>query len=227
MAVQVVIYIRAGFDKGQTMKKILPTLSLALLAVGANASQIQYQTGNYTGGLTFASGSDYQAAVDAAVLSSPVVPIASYDSINPGLSQGGNDAYKATVTFGVTTAGTWDFRSGVDFGLGGAMFLDGVAQTFRTTDMWWNGNYNNAAQHLSFSSVLAVGNHTLTIYGLEWCCSGAQQAQFKAAGSNAFVSFSNQDGLVSAVPEPESYAMMLAGLGLMATIARRRKKKAA
>ncbi len=32
---------------------------------------------------------------------------------------------------------------------------------------------------------------------------------------------------VSAVPEPESYAMLLAGLGVMATIARRRNKKAA
>ena len=32
---------------------------------------------------------------------------------------------------------------------------------------------------------------------------------------------------VTAVPEPESYAMMLAGLGLMGAIARRRKSKAA
>ena len=30
---------------------------------------------------------------------------------------------------------------------------------------------------------------------------------------------------VTAVPEPETYAMMLAGLGLMGTIARRRKNK--
>ena len=32
---------------------------------------------------------------------------------------------------------------------------------------------------------------------------------------------------VSAVPEPETYAMMLAGLGLMGAIARRRKAKQA
>lgn len=209
------------------MKKILSTLSFALIAFGAQASEIHYQTGNFTGSPTFASGSDYQAAVDAAVALSPVTTIASYDSVNPGLSSAGNDAYKATVTFGVTTAGLWEFRSGVDFGLGGAMFLNGVSQTYRNTDMWWAGSYSNPSQYLSFSSVLAVGNYTLTIYGLEWCCSGAQQAQFKAAGSNAFVSFSNQDGLVSAVPEPESYALMLAGLGLVATIARRRKHKAA
>ncbi len=209
------------------MNKILSTLALAALAAGANASQIQYQTGNYTGSTTFASGSDYQVAVESAVALSPVTSIASYDNVNPNLSQGGNDAYKATVTFGVSAAGVWEFRSGVDFGLGGALFLDGVAQTFKTNDMWWSGSYSNPTQFLSFSTALAVGNHTLTIYGLEYCCSGGQQAQFKAAGSNDFVSFSNQDGLVSAVPEPETYAMMLAGLGLMATIARRRKNKAA
>lgn len=209
------------------MKKILSVLSLALLAGAAGASTIEYQTGHFTGSPTFASASDYQTAVESAVALSPLVSLASYDSVNPGLSQAGNDAFKATVTFGVADAGLWSFRSGVDFGLGGAMFLDGVAQTFRTTDMWWNGDYYNATQFLSFSNTLAAGNHTLTIYGLEWCCSGPQQAQFQAVGSNAFVSFSNNDGLVSAVPEPESYAMMLAGLGLMGSIVRRRKSKAA
>lgn len=209
------------------MKKFLPVLSLSLLASVAGASTIEYQTGHYTGSPTFASASDYQTAVESAVALSPLVSLSSYDSVNPGLSQGGNDAFKATVTFGVADAGMWSFRSGVDFGLGGAMFLDGVAQTFKTNDMWWAGSYSNPSQYLGFSSMLTAGNHTLTIYGLEWCCSGAQQAQFQAAGTNAFVSFSNNDGLVSAVPEPESYAMMLAGLGLMGTMVRRRKSKAA
>lgn len=209
------------------MKKILFTLSLALSALGSQASVIQYQTGSYPGAITFASGSDYQVAVESAVLLSPVVSVASYDSLQPNMTQYNNEAYKATVSFGVSTAGLWEFRSGVDFGWGGAMFLNGASKTFKTNDMWWNGNYSNPSQFLSFSSVLAVGNYTLTIYGLEYCCSGPQQAQFKAAGSNDFVSFSNQDGLVSAVPEPESYALMLAGLGLIATLVRRRKNKAA
>ena len=34
-----------------------------------------------------------------------------------------------------------------------------------------------------------------------------------------------KSAMVTAVPEPETYAMMLAGLGLMGTIARRRKQK--
>ena len=209
------------------MKKLLSVLSLTLIAGAASASTIEYQTGHYTGSPTFASASDYQTAVESSVLTSPVVSIPSYDNVNPGLSQWGNDAYKATVTFGVADAGVWFFRSGVDFGLGGAIFLDGVAQTFKTNDMWWDGSYSNPSQYLSFSNTLTTGNHTLTIYGVEWCCSGGQQAQFQAANSNAFVSFSNNDGLVSAVPEPESYALMLAGLGLVGTMVRRRKNKAA
>jgi choice-of-anchor A domain-containing protein len=44
-------------------------------------------------------------------------------------------------------------------------------------------------------------------------------------GTNAFTA--GVPGLVSAVPEPETYAMLLAGLGLMGFIARRRKQAAA
>ncbi|MEO7106196.1 MAG: CCXG family PEP-CTERM protein [Rhodoferax sp.] len=209
------------------MKNTISLLSLALLAGTAGASTIDYQTGHFNGSPTFAQASDYQVGVDSAVASSPLISLASYDSVNPGLSQAGNDAFKATVTFGVADAGIWSFRTGVDFGLGGAIFLDGVAQAFNTHDMWWAGSYSNASQFLGFSGNLAAGNHTLTIYGLEYCCSGPQQAQFQAPSSNGFVSFGNNDGLVSAVPEPESYALMLAGLGLVGTMVRRRKSKAA
>jgi hypothetical protein len=48
----------------------------------------------------------------------------------------------------------------------------------------------------------------------------------KAAPPGVFglVSVSSANGTVSPVPEPESYAMLLAGLGLVGTIARRRMK---
>ena len=208
------------------MKKILSTLPLIVLSGAVGASTIEYQTGHYTSSSTFASAIDYQVAVDSAVMLSPSVTLTSYDNVNPGLSQSGNDAFKATVNFDVANVGMWSIRSGVDFGLGGAMFLDGVAQTFKTNDMWWAGNYGNPSQYLSFSNALTAGNHTLTIYGLEWCCSGPQQAQFESESSNGFVSFSNADGLVSSVPEPEAYALMLVGLGLIGTVINRRKSKA-
>ena len=56
---------------------------------------------------------------------------------------------------------------------------------------------------------------------------------FIATGSNSLPNFEHADGAaaystswnVTAVPEPETYAMMLAGLGMMGAIARRRKQK--
>jgi hypothetical protein len=206
------------------MKKLLSMLSLALVAGAASASTIQIQSGAYSGVGSFASASEYLAAVDLAVASSVVNTIASYDNLAINIDSG---ALKSTIHFGVASAGAWDFRAGVDFGKGGALFLDGVALQTISTDMWWNSTYNDPAQYFGVSSNMAAGNHTLTIVGLENCCSGSHQVQFKSASSNSFTSFSNTDGLVAAVPEPETYAMLLAGLGLIGASVKRRKAKQA
>ena len=214
--------------------KNLPKIALSLIAVGvfahANASTITLSTG-YSAAAAQTSAANYQSVVNAAVATPGAgygsTSIASYDNVsNSGLfGSGSNIAFKSVINFGVSAAdaGAWSFRSGVDFGKGGALFLDGVALDFKSNDMWWAGNYNNGSQFLSGSSLLAAGNHTLSIYGLENCCDGGQQAQFKAGNSN-FTSFSSTDGLVSAVPEPTTYAMLLIGLGLLGFTARRKQE---
>ena len=214
--------------------KNLPKIALSLIAVGvfahANASTITVSTG-FSNASAQASAAAYQSVVNAAVATPGAgygsKTIASYNNVtNSGLfGSGSNIAFKSVVNFGVSAAdaGAWSFRSGVDFGKGGALFLDGVALDFKSNDMWWAGSYNNGSQFLSGSSLLAAGNHTLSIYGLESCCDGGQQAQFKAGNSN-FTSFSSTDGLVSAVPEPTTYAMLLIGLGLLGFTARRKQE---
>ena len=55
---------------------------------------------------------------------------------------------------------------------------------------------------------------------------GATTLTFSASGrSDSLGGSLDNVSVTTAVPEPESYAMMLAGLALMGTIARRRKSK--
>jgi hypothetical protein len=69
---------------------------------------------------------------------------------------------------------------------------------------------------------LAPGNHKLNLYGIEICCDGGQQAQFRF-GDAQFTTFSTRD-ILTPVPEPETYAMMIAGFGLMGLVVRRKNK---
>ena len=207
-----------------TIKMLACAASLAVLGT-ATAADLHVQTGFSDAG-SQASAGDYMAVVEAAV----AVPgagygsamLASLDNFNNQSLFGGvyyNIAFKTTVNFGLTSASNMAFRAGVDFGNGGAVYLDGVAMAYNPNDMWWNGSYGDTSQSFQFSSSLAAGNHTLTIYGLEGCCDGPQQVQFNTG--DGFQSFTNQT--LAPVPEPETYAMLAAGLGVVGFSARRRK----
>lgn len=203
-------------------------LALALAAItNANAAVITFQTGtSFASAQTSAQA--YADVVNAAVAGSGHTAILStYDNVsNTSIFHAGNSniAFKSTIDFGLTSAGTYSFRAGMDFGKGGAVFLDGKAVTFKSTDMWWNGNYNNSNQYFQVNNAaLTAGNHTLTIFGLEACCDGGQQVQFAKSGS-AYQSFSSKSLALAPVPEPETYAMMLGGLAMVGVAARRRRK---
>jgi hypothetical protein len=201
------------------MKKFAAAVSLAVVAGAASASGITVQTGSgFQSNLADAAA--YESAVSALV-GAPSV-LASFDNASFALS---NSAFEATITFDVTTPTAFDFRAGVDFGGGGTLVLDGAALDTNGNNMWWNNGYSDPSQFLAGGANLSVGVHTLSLYGFEDCCSGNMQVQFSTDGTS-YTSFGATDGL-PAVPEAPGVAMLLAGLGLVATVARRRSNKQA
>jgi hypothetical protein len=214
--------------KVRPMKKLsVLAFALAALCATAQASVIQVETANATTS-PLASANDYLAAVDAALLDASYATqfLSSYDSVSHQGLFGGNSnfAFKSSIQFDVASAANFGFRAGVDFGLGGAMFLDGVAVDFKSNDMWWAGSYGDSSQFFATAGALAAGSHTLTIVGFEGCCDGNQQVQFQQAGGS-WTSFGSNDGLAAVVPEPASVALLLTGIGLIGATRRRKAKR--
>jgi hypothetical protein len=72
----------------------------------------------------------------------------------------------------------------------------------------------------TYAAPITVGSHTLKVFGT--ALSGSYSGSLSLTGTPVSV-----PTITASVPEPESYAMLLAGLGLMGAIAKRRKAKQA
>jgi hypothetical protein len=217
------------------IRPIVISIASLFVVAQAQASNTTFSTGFSAAGAQN-SAQDYLTTVSDAVANNATsgygtASISLYDNIsNHGVFGGSksNIAFESIIKFGVATAGSYDFRFGVDFGNGGAVFLDGTALSFNRSDMWWSDSYTNPSQSFQYTLNLTSGNHTFAIYGLDGCCDGGQQAQFKSSQASDFVTFGANDGMnVAAVPEPETYAMLMAGLGLIGVVVRRRGTRSA
>ena len=99
-------------------------------------------------------------------------------------------------------------------------FLDGAPAGTSFAATLSNGNWTAAFNDIRNGAQSLTGG---TAYKFEIDGVTVQNP----AGGFGIVSITSTNGAVTPVPEPESYAMLLAGLGLMGTIARRRSKSKA
>jgi hypothetical protein len=87
-----------------------------------------------------------------------------------------NVGFYYRVTFPVGTEGlTYSFKTPVDFGLGGMVYLDGKKIKQDLSDIWQGGK----STKLDFTAKLTKGNHVLELFGSEKCCDGTTRWTFK------------------------------------------------
>lgn len=88
-----------------------------------------------------------------------------------------------TVPFTTTSAGSWHFEVGPDYGHGSEMVVDGAVVSTRWYDIYAGGNLDNTGEILDATVTLAPGVHTVEVYGSEPCCDGAWAARYQLVGA--------------------------------------------
>jgi hypothetical protein len=98
---------------------------------------------------------------------------------------------------------------------------EGTAASTNGIEVFWNGVSQGTFSGTGAASGNAWVPENLTVTGT----SPTSNLEFRAVGISDSYGGSLDAVSLTAIPEPESYAMMLAGLGLLGFVARRRRER--
>jgi hypothetical protein len=163
-------------------------------------------------GVSFSSLAGYVALVNHGAGN----PTASLPNIIGGTTQAGGLSYDAPITISFFDKDNTSVQAVTSsFKIQGDWYPLGYGSVFATA-------YGVAGNILGLTS--DTDNKVFGVSGpvLQFNIAGIHSVVI--SGNNGTVGFDNLEyGVLTAVPEPETYAMMLAGLGLVGALARRRK----
>lgn len=149
-----------------------------------------------------------------------------------GWTKSGNPSLSDVIANSVTSNHSYVWRSGAT---GSAAFISqslatSAGSTYTLSFDVFNSATSNSSFEADFNGVNVYGftnevhnwSH-VTLSGL-LATGAATELKFGARNDPSFLRLDNVSVTVSAVPEPETYAMLMAGLGLVGFAARRRQR---
>jgi hypothetical protein len=212
------------------MKRILIAGAIALAAITSSHAATITGLKNTGEGASGSGDSNYKlsaASTDTSI--SSTVPVITYDSqwpIGPWLSNSSTSKWitptgSQSQTFDAWSAGTYTYSLSFDltgYNAASASFVGRLAADNAVTVKLNSNVISSAAGFTDWTSFSANSGFVSGVNTLDFVVTNWAQNSGNPTGLRVEFASSN---IAAAVPEPETYAMLLAGLVMLGTIARR------